>query len=596
MTNNEHSVDIMTARHSLSHVLAAAVKKVCPECNLGIGPAIDEGFYYDFLLPEGFSFSPDVLKQISNEMRTIIKQGHAFERQNIGLTEARELFAEESFKLELITKLEQEGETTVGTYRSGEFVDLCNGPHVNTTKDVKPVAWKLDRVSGAYWQGSEKNPMLQRIYALAFTSKDELKEYIARREDAIKRDHRKLNEDLELFTFSDLIGKGLPILLPNGSTLRRVLERFIVDEELKRGYQHVYTPPLGRRKLYEVSGHWEHYQDAMYPPMEVSDDELVLRPMTCPHHFMIYQDKPRSYRELPMRLGEISPQFRKEKSGELTGLIRVMMFSLADAHIFCTPGQLGDEFRGVVELVEYAMQRLGIADVISYRASLRDDEKDKYVDNPRMWQEGEATLIRILDDMGLKYVKSPGDAAFYGPKLDVQMRNTLGKEETLFTVQIDFCLPERFELTYIDDHGQKQTPVVIHRASIGCLERTIAFLTEYYAGAFPLWLAPIQAKILTITDNQIPFAKELEQELLQTGIRVQNDIRNETIGKKIREGRLQRIPYLLILGEKEMEARTVAIRNRDTANQQSVPFEQCIERIAAEYRSYSLTLRAEQNE
>ncbi|MDY0091558.1 MAG: threonine--tRNA ligase [Candidatus Vecturithrix sp.] len=593
MNDKFDSIDIMTARHSLSHVLAAAVKKACPECKLGIGPAIDEGFYYDFLLPEGFTFSPEILQQIANEMKTIIKQEYGFERQNIGLSEARERFATEPFKLELINKLEHEGETTVGTYQSGEFVDLCSGPHVNTTKDLKSVAWKLDRVSGAYWQGSEKNPMLQRIYALAFATKGELKDYIARREEAIKRDHRKLNEDLELFTFSELIGKGLPILLPNGATLRRVLERFIVDEELRRGYQHVYTPPMGRRKLYEVSGHWEHYQDAMYPPMEVSDDELVLRPMTCPHHFMIYQDKPRSYRDLPMRLAEISPQFRKEKSGELTGLIRVMMFTLADAHIFCTPAQLGDEFRAVVELVEYAMQRLGISEVISYRASLRDDAKDKYVDNPQMWQQGEATLIRILDDMGLKYVKSPGDAAFYGPKLDVQMRNTLGKEETVFTVQIDFCLPERFELTYVDDHGQKQTPVVIHRASIGCLERTIAFLTEYYAGAFPLWLAPVQAKILTITDQQIPYAKELEQRLLQTGIRAQNDSRNETIGKKIREGRLQRVPYLLILGEQEMEARTVAIRNRDSGNQQSVSFGQCIERIAQEHRSYSLILEAE---
>ncbi|GAK57994.1 threonyl-tRNA synthetase [Candidatus Vecturithrix granuli] len=596
MNGKIRSVDIMTARHSLSHVLAAAVKKVCPECKLGIGPAIDEGFYYDFLLPEGFAFSPDVLQQIANEMKTIIKQGYAFERRDIRISEARERFADEPFKQELIAKLEAAGETTVGTYRSGEFTDLCSGPHVSTTRDLQSVAWKLDRVSGAYWQGSEKNPMLQRIYALVFATKDELKDYIARREDAIKRDHRKLNEDLELFTFSELIGKGLPILLPNGATLRRVLERFIVDEELRRGYQHVYTPPMGRRKLYEVSGHWEHYQDAMYPPMEVSDDELVLRPMTCPHHFMIYQDKPRSYRDLPMRIGEISPQFRKEKSGELTGLIRVMMFTLADAHIFCTLAQLGDEFRAVVELVEYAMQRLGITDVISYRASLRDDAKDKYVDNPQMWQQGEATLIRILDEMGLNYVKSPGDAAFYGPKLDVQMRNTLGKEETVFTVQIDFCLPERFELAYIDDHGQKQTPVVIHRASIGCLERTIAFLTEYYAGAFPLWLAPVQAKILTITNNQIPYAKELEQELLQAGIRVQNDIRNETIGKKIREGRLQRMPYLLIVGEKEMETRTVAIRNRDSGNQQSVPFGQCIERIAAEQRSYSLTLQAEKDE
>ena len=594
--SDNNSADIMVSRHSLSHVLAAAVKKICPECKLGIGPAIDEGFYYDFLLPEGFTFTPEVLKKITTEMKAFIKAGHSYEQRDLTLDEARKFFAEEPFKLELIEKLGNEGHETVSLYQSGEFTDLCSGPHVENTKVLRPVAWKLDRVSGAYWQGSEKNPMLQRIYALAFPTKEEFKAYVKLREEAIRRDHRKLNETLELFTFSDLIGKGLPILLPKGATLRRVLERFIVDEEIKRGYQHVYTPPMGRRKLYEVSGHWEHYKDTMYPPMEVSDDELVLRPMTCPHHFMIYTDKPRSYRELPMRLGEISPQFRKEKSGELTGLIRVMMFTLADAHIFCTPGQLADEFRGVVELIEYAMKRLGIAPAISYRASLRDDSKDKYVDNPQMWEQGEATLLRILDEMEVEYVKSPGDAAFYGPKLDVQMRNTLGKEETVFTVQIDFFLPERFELTYTDSNGQKQTPVAIHRASIGCLERTMAFLTEYYAGAFPLWLAPIQARILTISDNHIEYAKELEQALLQAGVRVENDIRNETIGKKIREGRLQRIPYLIILGDNEVESRTVTIRNRDTGNQGSIPFDTCIKRLDGEHNNYSLTLEADKTE
>jgi threonyl-tRNA synthetase len=592
----ERSSDIMVPRHSLSHVMAAAVKKICPEAKLGIGPAIDEGFYYDFLLPDGFSFTPEVLKQITNEMKSFMKEGHTFEPKEIEIQQARDLFAQEPFKLELIDGLETEGHNTVSIYQSGSFVDLCRGPHANTTKDLRSVAWRLDRVSGAYWQGSEKNPMLQRIYALAFASKDELKDFLHRREEAMRRDHRKLNADLELFTFSDLIGKGLPLFLPKGATLRRILERFIIDEELKRGYQHVWTPPMGRRKLYEVSGHWEHYQDTMYPPMDVSDDELVLRPMTCPHHFMVYSDRPRSYRELPMRIGEMSPQFRKEKSGELTGLIRVMMFTLADAHIFCTPDQLAQEFKGVIDLIEYSMKCLGISPAISYRASLRDDEKEKYVDNPQMWERGENVLLGILDEAGLEYVKSPGDAAFYGPKLDVQMRNVLGKEETVFTVQIDFSLPERFDLTYTDEHDQKVRPVVIHRASIGCIERTMAFLVEYYAGAFPLWLAPVQVKLMTITDSQIPFAKEVEQLLLSKGIRVEADLRNETIGKKVREGRLQRIPYLLTIGAKEVESRSVAVRNRDTKNQQLIPLDVFVERVISENTTFSLKLDADKGE
>lgn len=585
--------EMMVARHSLSHVMAAAVKKICPDAKLGIGPAIDEGFYYDFWLPEGFAFTPEVLQQVKEAMLAFLKEGHTFEKGELDIAQAKQMFADEPFKLELIEGLANDGHTTVSTYTSGPFMDLCSGPHVANTRELRSVGWQLDRVSGAYWQGSEKNPMLQRIYALAFATKDELKDYVNRREEAKRRDHRNLNADLELFTFSDLIGKGLPIFLPKGATIRRVLERFTVDEELRRGYLHVWTPPMGRRKLYEVSGHWEHYKDTMYPPMDVSGDDIVLRPMTCPHHFMLYSDKPRSYRELPMRVAEMSPQFRKEKSGELTGLVRVMMFTLADAHIFCTNAQLADEFRGVVDLITYCMKRLGIESVISYRASLRDDSSDKYVDNPAMWAHGEGVLLSILDDMGIQYTKSPGDAAFYGPKLDIQMRNVLGKEETVFTVQIDFALPERFELTYTDEHGEKVRPVVIHRSSIGCLERTIAFLTEYYAGAFPLWLAPVQARLLTINEAQIPYAKEVESLLLSKGIRVETDLRNETIGKKVREGRLQRIPYLVTIGAKEMETRQVTVRNRDTQNQQAVPVEQFVERIAAENSSYALTLAAD---
>jgi threonyl-tRNA synthetase len=422
--------------------------------------------------------------------------------------------------------------------------------------------------------------MLQRIYALAFGSREELKEFLKRREEAMRRDHRKLGAELELFTFSDLIGRGLPLLLPKGTTLKRTIERFIIDEELRRGYQHVCTPHLARRKLYEISGHWQLYKESMYPPMDIGGEEFVLRPMTCPHHFMIFKDKPRSYRDLPMRIAEVASQFRRELSGELSGLMRVMTFNLVDSHIICTPDQLAQEFKAVVELIQYGARCLGLDGVMSYRASLRDQAKEKYVDNPAMWERGESVLTGILDEMRLNYVKSPGDAAFYGPKLDVQLRNVLGKEETVFTVQIDFCMPERFDMTYTDSCGEKVRPVVIHRSSIGCMERTIAFLIEFYGGNFPLWLAPVQARLLTITDEQIPFAREVEQGLLDSGLRVESDSRGETLGKKLREARNQRIPYLIIVGPQEAAQNTISVRNRDSGKQRTLS--------AADFRALAL--------
>jgi threonyl-tRNA synthetase len=583
-------IDITTARHSLSHILAAAVQEVCPGVKLGIGPAIEEGFYYDFLLPEGATFSPDVVEQVGSRMRAFLQNEYPYERAHISLEQARRSFSSEPFKLDLISEFEKRGEKEVSTYRSGPFLDLCNGPHVAGTRNLRSVAWKIDRVAGAYWRGDSKNPMLQRIYVLAFPTRAELDDYLKRRELAAQRDHRKLGAELELFTFSDLIGKGLPILLPKGATMRRVLERFAIDEEIRRGYQHVITPHLGRRKLYEISGHWAHYKDGMYPPMDVGGDEIVLRPMTCPHHFQVYADKPRSYHDLPMRIAEVASQFRRELSGELSGLVRVMFFNLADAHIMCTPDQLADEFKRVVELIIYMMQCLGLSSVISYRASLRDDNNEKYVDNPAMWEKGQGILLRIIEEMGLPYRKSPGDAAFYGPKLDVQMRNVMNKEETLFTVQIDFCMPERFDMTYVDEHGNKARPVVIHRSSIGCLERTTAFLIEHYGGAFPLWFAPVQVRILTITDKQVRYAKEVETALQQAGLRVETDLRNETINKKLREARLQRIPYLLIIGEKEAGAKSVTVRNRETGHQQVMPVGEFVSAAAAEVSNFALTL------
>ncbi len=588
-------MDIQTCRHSLSHVLAAAVQQLMPGAKLGIGPATDEGFYYDFLLPEGCSFTPETLKQIEKAMRKLLGGGAPFVRKDLPVADARRHFEAqgETFKVELIDDLEKDGSREVGLYELGAFADLCAGPHVASAAELRSVAFALDRVAGAYWRGSEKNPMLQRIYALAFATKEELADYRRRREEAMARDHRRLGVEMELFATSPLVGKGLPLLLPKGATLRRILERFIVDEELARGYQHVYTPDLGRKKMYEISGHWDHYQTHMYPAIAVDGEDYVLRPMTCPHHFMIYAHKPRSYRDLPVRLAELATQYRKEDSGSLTGLIRVMSFHLSDSHILCAPEQLRDEFLAVVDLVGHVMRQLGVRDSIGFRASLRDENSEKYVDNPELWDHAEKTLIEILDQLGVPYETARGEAAFYGPKLDVQMRNVLGKEDTVITIQIDFALPERFELTYVDHRGAEQRPVAIHRASIGCIERTMAFLIEHYAGAFPSWLAPVQARLLTITDDQIPFAREALAAARKCGIRCELDERNEKIGRKMRDARLQRIPYLLVIGAREAEQRCLTVRNRDTGAQQSLPLDAFLSNLCRETAERSLVLSAE---
>ncbi len=582
--------DIDTVRHSLSHIMADAFKSICPDCKLGIGPATDEGFYYDFYIPEGYPFSAEVLEKVTDKMKQLLKCDIRFEHNEISIAEAKKLFADEPFKLELIEDLEASGEEKVSTYRSGDFIDLCAGPHVDSTADLRNIAWRLDRIAGAYWRGNEKRPMLQRIYALAFETKDDLKDYIRRREEAAKRDHRKIGAEMELFTSSPLVGRGLPLLLPKGATIRRILERFIVDEEIARGYQHVYTPSLGRKDLYVQSGHWEHYKENMYPIMDIDGVEYVLPPMTCPHHFMIYNSKPRSYRDLPMRLAEISAQYRKEQSGELSGLLRVMCFHLADAHILCRQDQLVEEFREVVNLIEYVMRCIGITDAISYRASLRDQDKDKYYDDDKMWEQGESMLLEILDEFGVEYVIAKGEAAFYGPKLDVQMHNVMGKEETIITVQIDFCLPERFDLTYTDSGGDERRPIAIHRSSIGSIERTIAFLIEHHEGAFPLWLAPVQIRLLTITDDHVPYARQAMHRMQRAGIRVELDDRNEKIGKKLREARLQRIPYIGIIGSKEVESETIMIRNRNSGNQAAIAVQEIIEAIIKENSEHSLDL------
>lgn len=591
-------MDIITGRYLLAHVLAAAVKRVIPKAKLGDSLATDHGFYYDFLLPTGKTFSGETLEVIAEETRSIMTENIAFAVQHMTIDEARHIFQgrNEDFKVQLVNDSERSGESMVLMCSIGEFVDICHNLGVAHLSDLSSLSFTLDRVTGAYWKGNEKNLMMQRIHALAFSIEAELKAFLKDRDEVMKRDHRKIGADLELFMISNEVGKGLPMLLPKGATMRRILERFTVDEELARGYEHVYTPALGRKLLYEISGHWEHYQDSMYPLMEIGGDEFVLRPMTCPHHFMMYKFKPRSYRDLPLRLAEISPQYRKEQSGELSGLFRVMNFNLADAHIFCTPDQLGEEFRAAVDLADYMMHRLGIDSAVTYRASLRDESKDKYVDNPEMWQLGERLLIEILDNIGLGCSTALGEAAFYGPKLDIQMRNVLGKEDTLITIQIDFCLPERFGLNYVDRDGQLKHPVVIHRSSIGAIERTMAFLIEYYAGAFPCWLAPVQVRLLTITDVQIPYAREIQNKMRLAKIRVELDDRNETLNKKIREARLQRVPYIVIIGPKEAEQAILTVRNRDTGTQTALSVDSFIANIIAEARAYSLSLTADQEE
>lgn len=590
MIKNNLQRNIEEERNFLMHVMAYAVKKLCPGAVLGSGEIIDYGFYYDFLLPDNFSISSDVLKKIDARMKNILERFKKLEVKRLSIRGYKNIFIYEPLKLELLENEEKQGHDYFNVCFIDNFSDICSEGLEPGIYDMPEACFKLNSVSAACLEGKDKNISMQRIYAFAFPSKNELEDFEKEYENLKNRDHRKLGAELELFAFSDLVGRGLPLLLPKGATLRRILERFIVDEEIKRGYQHVYTPPMGSLKLYEISGHWEHYHDSMYPPIDVDGEKMILRPMSCPHHFMVYKSKPRSYRDLPMRIGEVGPLFRKERSGAIGGLSRIMVFTLADGHILCTPEQIKSEFVGAVQLIEYVMNCLGISSQISYRASLRDEDKVKYFDNDELWEKGEKILTDILDELGLKYCKAKGEAAFYGPKLDVQMKNVWGKEETVFTVQLDFCLAERFGLIYTDKDGSKKTPIIIHRSSIGCIERTMAFLIEYYKGAFPLWLSPVQARILTVSENNIDYAKQVESKLLYNGLRVEMDLRDESLGKKIKEARLQRIPYLLIIGDKEMEEVSVTVRNRDTGNQQMVKVDCFIEKAVEENRDRSLKL------
>lgn len=559
-------------RHSAEHVLHQAVKELYPSIHLAMGPATDEGFYFDFdSTPEGrepVAITVANFGKIEKRMKEIIKKNLPITRHEINESEARALFKDNSYKLEWVDKAVSEAKTitiywTGKPGEKGSMVDLCKGPHVASTGEIK--AFKLLSVAGAYWHGDEKNKMLTRIYGTAFATQEELDKHLWVQEEAKKRDHRKLGLELDLFAFSDLVGKGLPMLTPRGATIRRELERFVVDEEIRRGYQHVVTPPLAKVDLYRKSGHYPYYKDTMYPPMIVDEDELILRPMTCPHHFQLYDSHPRSYRDLPIRYAELADLFRYEKSGELSGLMRVRMFCLADAHIICTKDQALDEINGVLDLIEFINKTFGMVKGIDfrYRLSLGDrQDTKKYFKDDQSWDYAEDILRSVLKTREAPFYEASDEAAFYGPKIDVQINNVLGKEETAFTCQYDFVMPKRFELTYVDNNGQKQEPIVIHRSSVGAFERTMAFLIEHYAGAFPLWLAPVQVALLPISENELAYVQSLAAALKSAGIRVEVDESASTLGKKMVGARQMKVPYMAIIGHLEVENKTVTLKNR----------------------------------
>ena len=566
-------------RHSISHVLAYAVKRLYPETKLAIGPSIENGFYYDFD-KEG-AFSTDDLTKIEDEMRKIIKENPTIEKFELPRDEALKLMADEPYKVELINDLPEDA--VISFYKMGDFTDLCAGPHVMSLKNIKAV--KLLRTAGAYWRGNEKNKMLTRIYGTAFLKKSELDAYLEALEEAKKRDHNKLGRELGIFTTSETVGQGLPLLMPKGAKLMQVLQRWIEDEEDKRGYIPTKTPYMAKSDLYKLSGHWDHYKDGMFILENEGEDSevLALRPMTCPFQFTVYNAEQHSYRDLPIRYRETSTLFRKEASGEMHGLIRVRQFTLAEGHLVVTPEQLEDEFRGVLDLIQYVMNTLGIANDITYRFSKWDpNDTEKYINDPDAWEHTQTVMKTILDHIGLNYTEAEGEAAFYGPKLDIQFKNVHGKEDTLFTVQIDFALAGRLNMTYIDKNGEKKTPLVIHRSSIGCYERTIAMLIEKYAGAFPTWMSPVQVKLLPISDKYNDYAEKIANSLKSNGVRVETDYRAEKIGYKIREARLERSPYILIVGEQEEASDSVSVRSRKNGDEGSIPFVEFEARLLTE--------------
>ncbi|MFA4942490.1 MAG: threonine--tRNA ligase [Patescibacteria group bacterium] len=586
----KEEVDISIKRHSLSHVLAYAIRELYPNVKLAIGPAIDNGFYYDLDLGDA-KIGETELKEIEKKMAYFIKQNLKFEKSEISIAEAikREEGQGEIYKAEILNDLKAQGETVVSYYQVGSFQDLCRGPHIVNTNQIKPGSYRLDKLAGAYWRGDEKNQMLTRIYGLAFETREELDDYLKMVAEAEKRDHRKLGKELNLFIFSDLVGKGLPLWTEKGSVIRRELERFIVDEEIKRGYRHVYTPDIARLELYKTSGHYPYYKDSMYAPIKIDEDEFMLRPMTCPHHFELYKSKQHSYRDMPVRIAELAKLYRYEQSGELTGLIRVRNFCLADAHIVARLDQAEDEINRALDLIEYAVKVLGFEANKDYRYRLslgdRSDEA-KYYKDDAAWENAEAALRNVLKGRAVDSYEAAGEAAFYGPKIDIQMKNVFGKEDTAFTVQYDFVMPKRFNLEYTNEDGKAEEPIVIHRSSIGAIERIIAFIIEKYAGAFPLWLSPVQVQLIAVGESHVAHCQKLAEELRVSGIRSEVDGSDLTVGNKIRKAVNEKIPYMLVIGDKEVDSSSLSVRVRgsqDTVEYQKDAF---IQKLVADLKSY----------
>ena len=569
--------------HTTSHIMAQAIKRLFPEVKLAIGPSIDEGFYYDFDTEN--PFTDDDKARIEEEMKKIIKEDIAIEKFSLPRKEALDLMKDEPYKVELINDL-PEGEE-ISFYKQGYFTDLCAGPHLMSTGKVKSV--KILSSSGAYWRGSEKNKMLQRIYAISFPKASQLEEHLQFLEEAKQRDHRKIGKDLKLFMTHKLVGAGLPMYLPNGATIRRTLERYIQDKELALGYSHVYTPSLANVELYKTSGHWDHYKDDMFPVMKMDEEEMVLRPMNCPHHMLIYKSELRSYRDLPIKIGELAHDFRYENSGAVCGLERVRQMCQNDAHLFVRPDQIKEEVGKVLKLIKEVYQDdFGFpAESFKYRLSLRDKaNKEKYIDNDEMWETAESQLRAILKELNIEFYEAEGEAAFYGPKIDIQIKTALNHDVTIPTCQLDFALPERFDLKYIGEDGKEHRPVVIHRAILGSSDRFMSFLIEETKGNFPTWLAPVQVKVMTITDAQHEYAQEVVNKLTKNLIRVEFDDRNEKIGYKIREAQLEKVPYMLVIGDKEVQAGTVGVRSRKDGDVGAMGAEEFIEKIKNEIENY----------
>ena len=576
-TFNEEDLDGKKAYwHTTSHIMAQAVQRLFPDVKFAIGPSINEGFYYDFDVEK--PFTDEDKAKIEEEMKKIIKEDIKIERFALPKKEALELMKEQPYKQELINEL-PEGEE-ISFYKQGDFTDLCAGPHLISTGKIKSI--KILSSSGAYWRGDEHNKMLQRIYAISFPKASMMEEYMAKLEDAKNRDHRKIGKELELFMTHELVGSALPMYLPNGATVRRILERYIQDKEIAMGYKHVYTPSMANVALYKTSGHWDHYKEDMFPVMKMDNEEMVLRPMNCPHHMLIYKNKMHSYRDLPIRIGELAHDFRYENSGAVCGLERVREMCQNDAHLFVRPDQIKEEFGKVVQLILSVYKDFGFKDY-SFRLSLRDkNNKEKYFDDDEMWETAENQLREILTELNLNFYEAEGEAAFYGPKLDVQIKTAVGHDVTISTCQLDFLLPQRFKLEYIGKDGEAHRPVVIHRAILGTFDRFLAFLIEETKGAFPLWLAPVQVKVLPISEKHVDYANKIYDELFNLGIRVEVDSDNEKIGYRIRKAQLEKVPFMLVVGDKEQETNTVAVRSREDGDMGSESIKDFIKRVRVE--------------